>query len=498
MSGAPPFGEPATSPAVHGEHGDYETPRADAAYLFSPFTAESVPGLRRGVGCHGGAIAEAAERHNYYVYSYDGTSSSVDALLESSGNAGIMWFCMHGRNAFEFFHTKSGRDERLAELRAKGVTGLGPGSHPGVLNSLFGKRWYVVVGQTAITKHWTGAGTIVHSEGCSGQNHSTTYIAKGAREYIGTFDACVPNANGELNRQFWGRLDGTIKDGEERSVGTAFKQVFAGTIFRLAGPGGGKTVLSPAVRDFEPKEDIVVPGIFEGRVHFDAKMDKLISLPRIIELDGCDASVIDTEWLDDYTLRFRYRANTPETLTYSVQSFWANPLEELGLRLDGNESPDGTDHVGPSVDNWEWSVRCVTLAEGPTPTETSTPPPTESPSPEPTETATPEPTESPSPEPTETATHDRDRDACADGASRGEGVHRRLRSDVHRRAGDGERLDRAAHVLRRRLGGATGERRVLRDARGSAGRPARLARLRHHRAGRQGDDRDRGDVAGRR
>ena len=51
-------------PEVQGEHDDYETPKGDVAYLFSPFSTEYVPILRSS-SCHGGPIAEAAELHSY-------------------------------------------------------------------------------------------------------------------------------------------------------------------------------------------------------------------------------------------------------------------------------------------------------------------------------------------------------------------------------------------------------------------------------------------------
>lgn len=314
------------APAVQGEHGDYETPRANAAYLFSPFSAEYIPVLRSGANCHGGPIMEAAERHNYYVYQFDGAASSLDEFLASSGDAGIMWVCMHGGNAFEIHGTKGAAVARAQELRDRGIDGIWVGSHPGALLSLFGKRWYVSIRQQTVRAHWRGAETIFHSEGCDGQNFAPAFIEVGVREFIGLFGKCFPGSNGPLNREFWSRLDGTIEEGRERPVGTAFEKAFAGTPFELAGSGGGMTVLSPAVRNVEPKdgEQIAVPGIFEGRVHFDAKMDALISLPRIIELDGCDATIVDTEWLDAYTLRFRYRANTPGDLMLSVQSQWAS------------------------------------------------------------------------------------------------------------------------------------------------------------------------------
>ena len=403
-------------PAVHGEHGDYETPTADAAYLFSPFTAEHIPLLRQ-TTCHGGPIVEAAERHNYTVYHFDGLASNIDEFIGSSGDAGIMWVCMHGGNSVEYFANQHEAIARQQELVDRGIVGTYVTSHPGFIGGLTGsesrilsRRWYINVRHQTLRQHWRGAGTIFHSEGCAGLNHAGVYVELGVREYIAVPRSCTPPNNGTLNREFWGRLDGTIEDGTERSVGTAFNEAFAGTPFELEGSGGGDTVLSPAVRKVEPEpgEEIAVPGIFEGRVRFDAKMERLFSLPRIIELDGCDATIIHTEWLNEYTLKFRYRANTPGDLMLSVQSEYANPEQELSLHLDGNQDPEGTDHVGPSWDNWDWSVRCVASPVTPTPTTVTAPTPEPTaisvPTFEPTATATASPTPTPTPTATPTAT----------------------------------------------------------------------------------------------
>ena len=383
---------------TQGSHGDYRTPGEDRAYFFTPFTAE-------GNTCATGPVKKAAGLHNYRVIEYDGRASKISAFVASSGRAGILFGCMHGGNAFEFYDNAAAAAAALAAYRAAGYVGLQTGSHDA-------SRWYVMASNAFMAGRWASNNTIVHLESCGGANSAPGY---NAREFISTFELCTPGSGNTLSltREFWGRLDGTVQDGRHRPVGIAFAQAYTGTIYRLSGSGSGDTVLSPAVRDFGPQTIVPVSPVvpIRGFVKFDAQMHQAVSTGRIISLSGsCDATIVDERWLDAYTYEFHFTTRRDGTLRFTVNSVWANPVDDLGLYLDGNQSPARTDHVGPSFDDFEWFVECVSgqptpdptpdPTETPTATATSTPTPT----PTPTATSTPTPTPTASPTPTPTAT----------------------------------------------------------------------------------------------
>ncbi len=377
---------------TQGSHGNYRTPGEDRAYFFTPFTAE-------GNTCATGPVKQAADLHNYRVIEYDGRASTISAFVASSGRAGIFFGCMHGGNSFEFYDNADAAAAALAAYRAAGYVGLQTLTHDA-------SRWYVAATIEFMARRWVSNNTIVHLESCGGANSAGGY---NAREFISTFELCRPGSANTLSltREFWGRLDGTVEDGRHRPVGVAFAQAYTGTIYRLAGTGGGNTVLVPAVRDFGPETIVSVSPIvpIRGFVTFDAQMHQAVSTGRLISLSGsCDATIVDERWLDPYTYQFFFTTKRDGTLKITVSSAWANSVDDLGLHLDGNQDPARTDHVGPSYDDFEWFVECVAGEPIPDPTSdpTSTPPPT--PDPTETPTATPDPTETPTPTATATST----------------------------------------------------------------------------------------------
>lgn len=386
-----------------GAHGDNRTPGVNRAYFFTTFTAE-------GGSCPTAApIKQAARLHNYTIVQFDGTASTVDAFVSSSGRAGIFFGCMHGGNSIEFHPNEAAAAAALAAYQAKGFTGLQTGSHDA-------DRWYVMMQRSFMNARWSSDNTIVQLENCGGGHAVSSY---NAREFIATFDTCYPSASSavQASQQFWGRLDGTLERGRQRPVEIAFPRAYGNSIYQLQGSGKGKTVLVPAVREVAPEVIIPVsPTVpIKGKVSFDAQMDQRFGIGTLLTLSGtCGATLVDGSWTDAQTFDFRFTTTRDGTIWFNVSGFWAASGDEQLLFLDGNQQPARTDHVGPSRDNFSWSAECIagevtptafpTSTLPPTPTPTETPPPTATPTetPSPTPTATPSPTATPTPTPTAT------------------------------------------------------------------------------------------------
>ena len=379
---------------IEGEHGQNQTPQKNRVYIFTPVTVEGAH------MCYTAPVVRAANRHNYVVTHYDGNASTVDRFASTSGSAGVLFQCMHGGNAFEHPPDKATAKARVKALKDAGLDGARTGSWESGL-------WGVIVTHRFLTSHWQSAGTIVFNDGCSGMNHHGAYSA---REYIGTFELCSANSEFRAFQDgFWGRLDGTVGNGRVRPVGAAFERTFAGSIWQLKGSGGGKTVLVPAVSDFQPEVAVPVsPTVpLRGFVRFDAAMDRTMSTGLILELsDVCDGTLVSQTWRDEYTYEFEFTTQRPGPLKFTVIAAVAGSEDEHQLKLDGNENPEDGDHIGPSGDNWITFVECTDTIDPPTSTPTATPTTIVDPTESPTEIAVQPPTATIQPTATASATEE--------------------------------------------------------------------------------------------
>jgi len=368
---------PNQAPVALQAQGDQNrTPSINKAFLFQPIDVEG-PGW-----CSPEPVIKAAKLHGYQVIHLRGNASTIAATIASSGRAGIFYFCGHW-HSIEPATNRADLHAKMAEYRQK--LGLTKDDIYGVVSMtdriVDGKavpQYYVGAGSSFYKKVWKSANTIVFRSECHGDG-----IAPGfnAREFIAIQDQCFgTEAQQKLDTDFFGRLAGTVNNGLSRPVGLAFNATFAGTAWVLLGTGKGQTVLSPAVADYEPQTAVPIsPTVpIVGYVKFDAPVNQVVTsvIEHIFRAEGCGAAITGRRWVDPYTYEFSFTTAEPGPLTFTVDSTWATSADDLALKLDGNQDPPNTDHVGPNHDNFVWTAECTTSVAPPTP-GTSPPTPTQ-------------------------------------------------------------------------------------------------------------------------
>ncbi len=406
--------------ASQGRLGHYRsrTPSSNRAYAMMPVLAEWFQ------SCGVEPLREAASRQSYRMYEFWSKAATIEEFAAASGHAGIYYACQHGNNAFGPYESKAAANAEVARLRARGITGVWAGDVDGT--------WYVAGAQAFLTAHWRDAGTIVIADMCAGAHLAKAW---GAREFIGTFENVSAADIGQPLVEFWGRMDGTLDNGDNRAVVDAFRESFPQPFFVHSGYGEGRTVLTPAVVKVNPPPGSIVPAFatITVRVQFDARMNPIMTPHQIMKFGGtCNprfelgASFDSGTWVDgDYAMEFRVTTGPPGSLTSIVKSPFASSGDDLGLALDGNQEPDGTDHVGPNYDPYVFDYVCAVplpttglppptsvptapptpaASATPTPTAPTTPSPAPTPSPALTPTPTPSPTPTPTPTPSPKAT----------------------------------------------------------------------------------------------
>jgi hypothetical protein len=355
------FSSPATGAGTASLllQGDLHTPASNKAYFFEPTDAEA-PNW-----CATDAAIAAAKLQGYQIIDLRGNASTIAATIASSGQAGIFYFCgqWHG---LEPAKNLADALAKTAEYRQElGLTGedLYPiVSLTGV--NADGKavpEYYVGAASGFYVKEWQSSNSIVFQSACSDAD-----LAQGfnAREFIAIEGQCfATEAQQKVDADFFGRLAGTVGDGNSRSVGAAFSAAFNGTGWVLRGTGEGQTVLSPAVEDYSPKTSVSVSPTtpLTGQVKFDTPVDQTTSgvIENLLHADGCGAVVTGQRWVDPYTFEFDFTTAEAGSLSLTVNAAWAASADAPALKLDGNQDPPDTDHVGPNHDDFVWTVECT-------------------------------------------------------------------------------------------------------------------------------------------
>ena len=352
------------------------------------------------------ALAAAARVQGYNVIELTGGllsgpgDATVDRFLQTSGDAGILYFAAHGDKnsvAIEQYRFENDRDKALAAYKARGIP-----VEAGVVDSvsIFGRisvtsNYTVDINGKTIAL-WKGAQTIVELSSCDGFGLSQAFRAAGAREVIGSNEEVSGSAAKGFNDKFWPRVAGTADNGTKRNVGDACATLCdtAGTLFQHA--GSGETVLSPGVISVMPDDGatVTVGQLVQASITFDALMGK--NLDPVDRVTGCGADLTarfvadGPQWSSDgRTFTFSFTPTQPGQLELRAESLFARSADN-GARLDGNQDPPGTNHVGPNGDSYVWTLKCVGGTPTPTPTgdETPTYTPTETGTPTTTATAT--------------------------------------------------------------------------------------------------------------
>jgi hypothetical protein len=403
----------AHNPEEH--HRESQTPRSQKAYFF--LTEHST----------GSSYAiQAAENHGYdvLVYRADPDTSkgekkaTIQNFLSTSGDVGILFVNAHAsedRLCIEKHSTResaaNARDEYLkAGFEAREITANETPT-----------GYAVCITDWGIAGRWDGFGAIVQLWACD--SFGLKEVFSDAREFMAPLGTCYESRFIEnLSRDFWGRLEGTINQGELRNVVDAFEVTFGESSFEFersgipeeliekmydetgilrpavelyqileehytgsssfedfvaeltqehpflgyGHDGAGATVLSPAVSDYFPKNTVEVGKNVEATVNFDAPIKSKGDINKMILLNGCRAT-LGRVWLqDDRTLKFNFTAQEPGTLRPIVVSSETISLYNE-VPLDGNTLAYGSDglasrdrdHVGPNGDSYEWELNCV-------------------------------------------------------------------------------------------------------------------------------------------
>lgn len=396
-------------------HYDSRTPSSRRAYIMAPVVVE------RGQSCAVDGLREATNLQSYSLYEFWGEAATMEEMLAASGKAGIYNACQHGGVSFGPY-SKEEANRRVAELRARGITGI----YRGVLNSDDDDDHYVGANTQFLSAHWRDAGTIVIADMCAGAHMASGW---GAREFIGSFEnISTADTEGPFTA-FWQRMSGALDEGEKRAAGDAFDASFP-SLFSHSGHGAGRTVLTPGVRSTQPEQNDEVAAFSRvtARVTFDAFMNPIATPRQIMTLEGpCNPQFVEGRWVSEYVMEFTFDTGPPGFMVARVDSPMASSSDDLGLVLDGNLQPRGSDHQGPNYDDYELTLVCVeglptstptTALDPRTPTPTQTPVPTDTPTvvetpqstptPQPTTasqpTSTPQPTRTPTPVTTPVAT----------------------------------------------------------------------------------------------
>jgi hypothetical protein len=372
------------------------TPIYDTAYFFSAVTGDS------------GEMAPVVSNvklDNYDVvqYAYSGIcspgSSTISNFVGTSGKAGVLYVSSHGNNsalALEAHCTKSDANAAAKAYIAGGQIARGDiDLEYSEWTSIGGKWWYVGITGSGIQHLWKDANTIVELSACDTLNLDNKF---NAREFIAPADL-VTRPESE-NKSFWDRVAGIQDNGTKRNVG----DVYAASEFPTAtgkwgliSKASGRTVLAPAVVSVspDPATSVVVGQPVIERVTFDTPIAASstavqhdFGIPTISDVSTdspCRGkwNAQPDHWIDDHTVEFKWTPQAPGVQTISVvaRRTWSGDAA-TGLshpELDGNQSPAGSNHVGPNGDDYVYQRTCMlppTATPGQVPPNTPTPLPT--------------------------------------------------------------------------------------------------------------------------
>lgn len=346
--------------------GQYRTPASNKAYIFQPIEVEGPD------WCFPDPLIQAALLHGYQVIHLRGKASTLDAAVASSERAGIFYVCGHW-HAMEPMATRADAMVKVAAYReALGLTGedVYPivSVHTRTVDRMPVPQYYIGAGIGFYEKLWRSADSIVFLSQC----HSAD-LASGfdVREFMAIDGQCFGvETERALETTFFAQLDGTSDDGSNRTVGAAFDAILPGTGWILQGSGGGNTVLSPAVVDYAPQTAVPAasPDPIQGQVQFDTPINQTdVALDNIVLVRGCGAIITQRRWIDDSTLEFEFTTGQdpdPDALqdgpmTITIDAAWAASAGDPWLKLDGNQDPPETNHVGPNKDDFVWTLDCT-------------------------------------------------------------------------------------------------------------------------------------------
>jgi hypothetical protein len=316
--------------------GNLRTPASNKAYFFESADAEA-PNW-----CSTDAAITAVKAQGYQIIDFRGNASTLAAVIASSGQAGIFYFCGQWHSLEP---EASLADAITKTAEHKQDLGLaGEDLYPIV--SLTGvntdeetvPEYYVGAGAGFFAKQWQSANSIVYLSECSGADLTQGF---NAREFIAVDGGCfATEAQQKLDADFFGRLAGTVDDGSSRSVGAAFTTTLAGTNWVLLGDGEGQTVLSPAITDFGPQTSVPVSPTtaLTGQVKFDTPIDQTdeVATDGLLSAAGCGAVITAQRWLDPYTFEFDFTTAEPGTLTLTVNAESVASVDSPTVKLDGN------------------------------------------------------------------------------------------------------------------------------------------------------------------
>ena len=325
------------------QQADLHTPDSNKAYFFESTNAEA-PNW-----CSTDAAITAAKSEGYQIIDFRGSASTIAAAIASSGQAGIFYFCGQW-HSLERATSMPDALARTAEYKQSlGLTG--EDLYPVISLTGFnsdGKaipEYYIGAGAGFYAKEWQSANSVVFLSECSGAD-----LVQGfdAREFIANNGGCFSTeAQRKLDSDFFGRLAGTVDDGQARTIGAAFDATFGGTSWALQGDGGGETVLSPAVIDYAPQTDVAVSPTtsITGQVTFDTPIDQTMA-DNVLSAEGCGAVITAQRWVDPTTLEFNYTTAEPGTLTFTLNADLAAAADGPTVKLDGNN-------------DFVWTVQCT-------------------------------------------------------------------------------------------------------------------------------------------
>lgn len=367
------------SPLLDKEsHKDSKTPKSDMAYIFEIFPVNS-----------GRRVIEAAKLHQYRVVHYTRTPPfpgevTIENFKKSSG-AGILYLEVHGLpgklyiEQYDKLRNDEERKNAVEEIK-KADEKYKKMDIPVHYSQQATGEVFLYLKDDEISKVWQEAQSIVELTVCYGL---TLEKAFNAREFIAFPEKCNAIANAlAFNVGFWGDLDGTLDTGTKRNVGDAFDNPATpkrGYELKSRATPRGATVLSPAVADHGPVDPVVIGTEVVGKVSFDTPIKNVEPKSAVVLGGDCKPlpGTSEWKWEGDRTLLFPFIPQQPLTLTIQVLADKVRSADN-NIPLDGNQDPQGTDHVGPNGDNYIWEVKCV-VAVAPPPAQL--PPQTDTPTP---------------------------------------------------------------------------------------------------------------------
>jgi hypothetical protein len=426
-------------------HKESRTPGTLNAYIFTinaPAAYGAFPGETD-------SVIDAARAHGYRVVTYETEGCNpggftVANFVSASGRAGILYVHNHSSTTelalgvyCNFIDVNAAVAAARASVPGAAQNDFKPGSNVGASDKFVGIR----LGE--IKKFWgnnrVNQLAIVQIAGChSGafENDPAGPLNMGlqegfqAREFLGTRFTVYTCPSQIPNPSLWDRLHGKVEDGTKRNFGDAYRtstfptlvEGTPGIYFRYFRSDGrlwvhhstadGKTVLSPAVVNTEPRsggislEYYQVGQRYRGFVKFDTLMDQryrdvlkedgrqaAIGVDAILRLGGdCDPEPAGPGFWhpDGRTFEFGWTPRRAGTATFRVKANRAISADN-GALLDGNLDPPDTNHVGPNGDDFVWRAGCANPGSWftlfvPTQTPGLTPPPTLTPTITPTNT----------------------------------------------------------------------------------------------------------------